>query len=308
MKVNIKALELIEKGLSSKTVGKLTESQINVLHSKLFTEVTMVSKDDSGTINALKGQKKPFEVYEKNGEVKETETDDVDDKNALGADSLQGLTGQDAPHDANDMAPDGMDNDSDDDREMMGMSEEKKKSKKDENNPWAICTSQLGKEFGTRERNLWSAKENNKYERCVKDVKKSLKEQKNPVSLFLENEIIKIVERNLPPKITKKELMNYLNEAEPAVAPTRTKPTTKPGTRPSHPGKNPNPGVNPAPKADDTKVAPTRTKPTTKPGTRPSHPGKNPNPGVNPAPKANKPSPEQTKDKVLDVILQILNK
>jgi hypothetical protein len=98
-----------------------------------------------------------------------------------------------------------------------------------------------------------------------------LKEQKNPVSLFLENEIIKIVERNLPPKITKKELMNYLNEA-------------------------------------GTETAPTRTKPTTKPGTRPNHPGKNPNPGTNPAPKANRPSPEESKDKIMDVIMQILEK
>ena len=38
MKINTKALELIEKGLSSKTVSNLTESQINVLHSKLVTE------------------------------------------------------------------------------------------------------------------------------------------------------------------------------------------------------------------------------------------------------------------------------
>jgi hypothetical protein len=132
--------------------------------------------------------------------------------------------------------------------------------------------------------------------------------------LFLENEIIKIVERNLPPKITKRELMKYLNESEPAVAPTKPAPTTKPGTtpnpgkRPGHPGKNPNPGVNPKPKAkEETEVAPTRTKPDTKPNTRPSHPGKNPNPGTNPAPKANKPSPEDAKDKVMDVIMKLLN-
>ena len=36
MKINKKALELIEKGLSSKTVSKLDESQINTLHKKLF--------------------------------------------------------------------------------------------------------------------------------------------------------------------------------------------------------------------------------------------------------------------------------
>jgi hypothetical protein len=32
MKVNKKALELIEKGLSSKTVSKLNEGQISILH------------------------------------------------------------------------------------------------------------------------------------------------------------------------------------------------------------------------------------------------------------------------------------
>lgn len=214
------------------------------------------------------------------GEVKETETDDVTDKNALGADALQTVTGQEAPHMANDMAPDGMDDDSDNDRGMMGMSEAKKKDKA---NPWAICTSQLGKEFGTRERHMWSAKEKNKYERCVKDVKQSLKEGKNPVSLYIESQIMKIVEKNLPPRITKGELIKHLTETSlksvkeqgPAVAPTKpaTKPTTKPGTRP-----------------------------------KPKHPGQNPNPGENPAPKAKRVSPEDAKDKVIDVILNLLKK
>jgi len=160
-----------------------------------------------------------------------------------------------------------------------------------------------------------------------------LEEGKNPVSLFIENQIMRIVEKNLPPRITKGDLVKYLSEGEnfatkhlqsfgkssdTKTAPT--KPTTKPGTkpqRPAHPGKNPNPGENPAPKAEkkknemgeDTKTAP--TKPTTKPGTkpqRPAHPGKNPNPGENPAPKAKKPSAEETKDKVIDVILNLLQK
>ena len=36
MKTNLKALQLIEKGLSAKTVHKLTESQVNTLHSRLI--------------------------------------------------------------------------------------------------------------------------------------------------------------------------------------------------------------------------------------------------------------------------------
>ncbi len=168
MKVNKKALELIDKGLSAKTVGKLTESQINTLHKKLVNEQINVSKTDTATITKLKSEKKPFQVYEK--ELDEDETDDVTDQNALGATALQDLTGQEAPHDANDMAPDGMDDDSDDNRKMMGMSEEKNKP-----NPWAICHSQVG------------PKRTRKFERCVKSVKKQLEEGKNPVSLFIES-------------------------------------------------------------------------------------------------------------------------
>ena len=76
MKVNKKALELIDKGLSSKTVSKLTESQIDTLHKKLFVEQTMVSKTDSATITKLKQEKKPFQVYEK--ELDEEEEVTVD--------------------------------------------------------------------------------------------------------------------------------------------------------------------------------------------------------------------------------------
>jgi len=140
------------------------------------------------------------------------------------------------PHDASDESPDGMDDDSDNDRKMVGMTEAKRKKK----NPWAICTAQLADEFGTSERSEWSKKQMNKYERCVKDVKKTLEEGKNPVSLFLERKIIDLVEKHMPAKITKGDLLNYLKEASaPAVAPSKpkTKPDVKPSTRPGHPGK-----------------------------------------------------------------------
>jgi hypothetical protein len=322
MKINIKALELIEKGLTAKTVSKLTESQISTLHSKLFTEVTMVSQTDTPTITKLKSQKKPFEVYEKDGEVKETETDDVDDKNALGADALQNLTGQDAPHMANDMAPDGMDDDSDDSRNMMGMSEEKRKP-----NAYAICHSQVG------------PKRTRKFERCVKSVEKQIKEGKKPVSLFIESQIMKIVEKHLPPRITKGDLLRHLSEtshnkmkretieaSEPTIAPSKpiTKPGTKPNTKPFNPGKNPFPGEKEAPRAgkispkdygknavaSEPTIAPSKpiTKPGTKPNTKPFNPGKNPFPGEKEAPRAGKISPEDAKMKVIDVILNLLQK
>jgi hypothetical protein len=196
-----------------------------------------------------------------------------------------------------------------DETDGMGMFEGKEKNKP---NPWAICHSQVG------------PKKSRKWERCVKEVKKQLGEGKNPVSLYLESQIIKIVEKNLPPRITKGDLIKHLVESGPSIAPSKpkTKPTTKPGTkpqRPAHPGKNPNPGEQPAPKAkrdmgeQGPATAPTKpvTKPTTKPGTkpqRPAHPGKNPNPGEQPSPKAKKVSAEDAKDKVIDVILNLLKK
>ncbi len=135
-------------------------------------------------------------------------------------------------------------------------------------NAYAICHSQVG------------PKKSRKWERCVKEVKKQLGEGKNPVSLFLENEIMKIVEKNLPPRITKGDLVKYLSEAGPATAPTKPAPGTKPGTKPGKPDPRP----------------------------RPKHPGKNPNPGENPAPKAKKVSPEVAKDEVMDLIMKLLEK
>jgi hypothetical protein len=290
MKVNKKALELIDKGLSANTVQKLTESQINTLHSKLFTEVTMVSKDDSGTINTLKTQKKPFEVYEKDGEVKET--DDVE----VTTDPNKETETQD-PKQVGPSSDDGFGDETD----GMGMFEGEDDLKPGQPNPWAICHAQVG------------PKKTRKFERCVKSVKKQLEEGKNPVSLFIESEITKIVERNILPRITKGDLLKYLSEANsPLTAPAKptTKPTTKPGTRPSHPGKNPRPGEQIDPKAAEPTTAPTKpiTKPDTKPRTRPAHPGKNPRPGEQIDPKAGRISPEEAKQEVIDVILNLLNK
>jgi hypothetical protein len=275
MKNNVKAYELIEKGLSAKTVSKLNESQIETLYKKLViseqvtevpTKKTFKVGPKGGKVGNVMVSTDPNTkevIVTTETEMTEDETDDVTDKNALGADALQNLTGQEAPHDANDMAPDGMDDDSDNNRKMMGMSEEKNKP-----NPWAICHSQVG------------PKKSRKWERCVKEVKKQLGEGKNPVSLFLENEIMKIVEKNLPPRITKGDLVKYLSEAGPATAPTKPAPGTKPGTKPGKPDPRP----------------------------RPKHPGKNPNPGENPAPKAKKVSPEVAKDEVMDLIMNLLEK
>lgn len=329
MKTYKKVLDLVGKGMSHKTISKLNESQIDSLHKKL------VVNEQVGTVTMRQDKVDPTKLQDMTrrginvkleGEVSEDEMDDVTSSNSLGKDALQSYTGQQGPHDANDMAPDGMDDDSDNNRKEMG------EAKKKEQNPWAICTSQLSKEFGTSERSMWNAKQKNKYERCVKDVKKSLKESKNPVSLFIENQIEKIVEKNMPPKITKGDLIKYLNESKsspsrekegsPVIAPD--KPKTKPSSPVRHPGKKPFEGPNPAPKAKKKEVGeqmkPSREregspviapdKPKTRPTTPVRHPGKKPFEGPNPSPKAKSSNvdPDTAKEAVINTIMNIIRK
>ena len=304
MKVNKKALELIDKGLSAKTVGKLTESQIETLHSKLIiseqvTEVPPPTPKKTYKVGPKGGKvgnvmvstdpnTKEVIVTAEEGEMKET--DDVE----VTTDPNKEIETQD-PKQVGPSSDDGFGDETD----GMGMFESEADLKPGQPNPWAICHAQVG------------PKKTRKFERCVKSVKKQLEEGKNPVSLFIESEITKIVERNLPPRITKGDLLKYLSEA-PTEAPTKpiTKPDTKPTTRPAHPGKNPRPGEQIDPKAAEPTTAPTKpiTKPGTKPTTRPAHPGKNPRPGEQIDPKAGRISPEDAKQEVIDVILNLLKK
>jgi hypothetical protein len=265
MKINTKALELIEKGLSSKTVSKLDESQINTLHAKLLGEqVQEMPAKKSYKVGQQGGNLPPAP---KGYNVKKTPTGDVvatPNESELGeeeevtVDPNKDVETQD-PKQVGPSSNDGFGNEDD----GMGMFEEKKYEGK--SNPWSICHSQVG------------PKKSRKWERCVKAVKKQLGEGKNPVSLFIENQIMNIVEKNLPPRITKGDLVKYLSEA-PSTAPS--KPKTSPTTKPGAPDKKP----------------------------RPSHPGKNPNPGEKESPKAKKISAEQAKDEVIDVIMQLLQK
>ena len=293
MKINRKALKLIDKGLSSKTVSKLTESQIDTLYSRMISEQTMVSKTDTATINKLKTDKKPFQVYEKELE----EDDDFD------LDADQAYTGQQGSHDEYQAADDGMDDDTspeNHDSKMIGMSEEKD----NQPNPWAICHAQVG------------PKKTRKFERCVMSVKIQLEEGKNPVSLFLETQIEKIVEKHIPPRITKGDLLKVILESESAPRPTTDPSLPK---RKADTTKKPSQPPQPNSKKQDTKeqaTAPAPVKPATEPTTRPSttpkekpfSPGKNPAPAVKPAPKAGKISPETAKEKVIDIIMNILEK
>ena len=281
MKINKKALELIEKGLSSTTVSKLDESQVNVLHKRLFLGEQLTEVPNKKTYKVgPKGAEVDGVVISQNPSTKEvmvtTKEGELEEDVEVTTDPNKETETQD-PQQVGPSSDDGFGNEND----GMGMFESESDLKPGQPNPWAICHAQVG------------PKRTRKFERCVQSVKKQLEEGKNPVSLFIENQIMKIVEKNLPPRITKGDLIRHLSEGENFA----TKHLQSFG------------------KSSNTETAPAKpkTSPTTKPGApdkkpRPSHPGKNPNPGEKESPKAKKVSPDQAKDEVIDVIIKLLEK
>ena len=101
----------------------------------------------------------------------------------------------------------------------------------------------------------------------------------------IEKEIMRLVEKHITPKMSKKDFNNLLGE-DTKTAPA--KPKVSPGTKPKHPFQ-PDPNKKGAPKAkkrvmdEDTKTAP--AKPKVNPGTKPKHPFQ-PDPNKKGAPKA----------------------
>ena len=291
MKISKKALQLIDKGMTAKTVSKLTESQINVLHTKLFIseQVQEMPSKKSYKVGQEGGNLPPAP---KGYNVKKTPTGDVvatPNESELGEEEEVTLdpnkdTETQDPHQVGPSSDDGFGDETD----GMGMFESEKKNKP---NPWSICHSQVG------------PKKSRKWQRCVKAVEKQLAEGKNPVSLFLEAQIMNIVERNLQPRITKGDLVKYLSESE-NFATKHLQGWGKTKTAKTEVGEQ----------SPSTAPAKPKTSPTTKPGKpgtkpqKPPSPFKNPNPNENPAPKAKKISPEDAKDEVIDVIIKLLEK
>ena len=291
MKISKKALQLIDKGMTAKTVSKLTESQINTLHSKLFLseQVQEMPSKKSYKVGQEGGNLPPAP---KGYNVKKTPTGDVvatpneselEEDVEVTNDPNKETETQD-PKQVGPSSDDGFGDETD----GMGMFESEKKNKP---NPWSICHSQVG------------PKKSRKWERCVREVKKQLGEGKNPVSLFLEAQIMNIVERNLQPRITKGDLVKYLSESE-NFATKHLQGWGKTKTAKTEVGEQ----------SPSTAPAKPKTSPTTKPGKpgtkpqKPPSPFKNPNPNENPAPKAKKISPEDAKDEVIDVIIKLLEK
>ena len=267
MKTN-KYADLIRFGLTQKTLMTLSESSINSLHKNLV----------EGKKNACSncGMKDCKCKHSKKRETKEETKQTV----------VQSTYDISSNEDQKKLAQKGIKVDTiskkitlnqgkEDKRNIKvirdGEMSEAQKEKSKKINPFSICTSQLGNEFGTTKRHLWNAKQNNKYERCVKAIKQSMNESRNnEFVLILENKILSLVEKHIQPKMKKGDLMNLISKKgmkspiatlgsmdvteDTTTAPTKpntkpgTKPNTKPGTKPDE-GNPYQPKTSPRPKA-----------------------------------------------------------
>jgi hypothetical protein len=159
---------------------------------------------------------------EKTEEITEGDVDNVSSANAQGDVELQKYTGQEAPHMASDMAPDGMDDDSDTDRSDMGMSEstlnEKFESKAQQGLFWARCNKcsskdckwcKMAKEFSdsTSKKQYKTMPEKKHPEKTVKYKKKKTNEE---TQKFLENQILKMLEEEKRKQTKKKKSENMI--------------------------------------------------------------------------------------------------
>ena len=273
-------------GLSPSTVAKLDENQMDVLLNKIDLieqGVVMIAADKAtGDPQKVKDLTSRGINVRIEGEVQE---DNVD----VTGSAMGGMTTQ-SPHQI--MSPDGMDDESD---AQINKYEDMTEETDEKNNPYAICHAQLG------------PKKNAKFERCVKQVKKSLSEGKSPFDFFVEEKIVSLVENFLEPKMTKSEFLQAVQE-QGVIRRSVYKPKSKKGKSVKMSRPIGDLGMLQSMSEADTETAPTKptTKPDTKPSTRPSHPGKKPFEGPNPAPKASKREMEQAKKDVLSIIKHIL--
>jgi len=315
---NNKIKQLMERGLSHKLLLTMNEGQINQLHKM------MVGEQVKGSVMLKKGID-PKEYTDKGINVtvieKELEEDADLDDSAEKDSNYDPYAGNSVGNDDGPSSDDGFGGGND----GMGMMEEKDSSK-----AFAICHSQVG------------PKKSRKWERCVREIKKQLKEGKNPYLPIMEAALAKMVERHISPKMTKSELINTLSEqgiiTRPfknsmigfvdetkmdksnkntyvskketmeqgtKTAPTRVKPGTKEKEKPGKMDPFKNPKHQPKPKAEKIDEQGTKTAPpVVKPGTKEKPKTSDPfkNPKHQPKPKASTEAPKMGTVKIPDYL------
>ena len=255
-KKNIKVL--LDEGFSIKTIRSLSENQRNILVKKILKEGS-IEYGDQDTANriapeiALKNPKAKIKVMGNKIEVGENQ----DDLTAL---TRQDYTCQQGPHDSIDMAPDGMDDDSDNNRSEMnelsdeeidlmldiikskksngkkGEIEEKFQSKSQQKYFFAKCNDES---LSKKERNKWCNMADEFAQHT--NFKKLPEKVKEDNLKSLEESVMKIVKKHIPASITKGDLVKLVKEApqtkpspmrEPSTIPA---PVKEPGISPSRP-------------------------------------------------------------------------
>ena len=112
----------------------------------------------------------------------------------------------------------------------------------EENSEYAICMDSIQGKYGPKK--TWKKNAEKKFDACVTSVSKQIKERKENVRK-IEESIVSLIKNTNKPSMTKKDLINMVEQTPgtkeaPVKTPTRTKPKRKNPYQPKH---------KPAPKA-----------------------------------------------------------
>jgi len=285
-----KIVRLLEEGFSYDTIKKMSNQHIDKIFKSIIKEAMVSVSADK--FDDIKDKLDPDDKVE------------VTEETPLEKDAEQDYTGQEGPHDEKDMAPDGMDDDSDteefNEEEIIDLLFGSKKK-----NP----PTTLGMFEGEIEEKSVS-----KQQQKIMGLALSVKRGETPKS-EVSKEVLDMVDsmtekeledfastkhKGLPKKVSKEEKIRQIEESivslimksqgkmltkkdilqeQPSIAPS--KPTVKPGVKPER-GSPYKPKHSPKPKAG-TEVKPAR--PTVKPGVKPER-GSPYKPKHSPKPKA----------------------
>jgi hypothetical protein len=235
MEINKKVQLLTNFGLSKTTLSKLNESQINLLFEKykkikkeenkeevqvVTTQLDSKNPQDMAKLNGM--LKNPASLQGKNVQVKETEvTEDATIDDTINQDEFGG----NKPVNYKNPEDYGTDNSVDPDGSLDGMPtegviKEKFESKAQQGLFWARCNKcsdkkckwcKMAKEFSdsTSKKQYKNMPEKKHPEKTVKNKKEKTNESEQK---YWEKEIIKMVEENIIPKMTKKDLVNTIKK------------------------------------------------------------------------------------------------
>ena len=273
MNTNQKKLKLVKEGIKASTLNKMTDSQVDILFSKLQEQVTTTTK-----------QVKTVTVPQNIAKTTGADIGNVNVKTDANGNVV-----------ATEMQEGDIDEKFESKKQQKYFFAKCGDGKTKEQKKWCKMAEEFGKK--TNFAKLPEKKKETKegYDDMIKSAYTKVMANKlgqmTPQPTFgeseIEREILRIVERHITPKMSKQELLS-LFEGDTKTAPV--KPKVNPGTKPKHPFK-PDPDKKGAPKAkktemdEDTKTAP--AKPKVNPGTKPKHPFQ-PNPDKKGAPKAMK--------------------